>query len=357
MDFSPTKHEDDVTHPAAPKQAVESNVVRLLGVLVRGRWPLVLLPIAAFVACFVLTRWRMTYSAETILRPQNTAQGTNRIGGLAAQFGVALPGVALGDPVRFQASVLQSRGVLGPVVVAPYAVAKAFGSTDSTRGTLLDLLDIRGRTTEDRELRGMERLKTMMWLQADPVTGLITLRVTTRWPELSLAVTQKLIEALNVSNRVRQQSAAETEARFAGDRLTVERAALDTAETRVERFLKENREYRNSPALVLQYDRLQRRIDLTQQVVVSLAQSYEQARIDAARDIPIVSVVDAPDGSVKEAGRPVRDGVVWALVGLALVTLVLLARDAIERAREGNPDSTAAVLAEMQAFVSLKRRS
>ncbi len=252
---------------------------------------------------------------------------------------MALPGVALGDPVRFQASVLQSRAVLGPVVAAHYAVARTLGSADSTRGSLLDILDVHGRSSEERDLRGMERLKTLMWLQADPVTGLITLRVTTRWPELSMALTQKLIESLNVSNMVRQQSAAETEARFSGDCIGGQSApALATAETKLEEFLKENREYRNSPGLVLQYGRVERRIDLMQQVVVSLAQSYEQSRIEAARDIPIVSVVDAPDGSAKEAGRPVRDGAVWALCALALVTLVLLARDAVERAREGDLD-------------------
>ena len=344
-----------MTSRGDPRQPAESSVLRLLRVLMRGRWPLILLPIAAFVTCFVLTHVRMVYSAEATLRPQGTSQNANRLGGIAAQFGVALPNVSLGDPVRFQASVFKTRAVLGPVVAAQYAVAKSRGSTDSTRGTFLDLLDIEGRTPADRTLRGMERLKTLMWLETDAVTGLITLRVTTRWPELSLALTQRLLDALNVANSTRQQIAAEAEAHFAADRLAHERTILETAEDDLEQFLKQNRSYQSSPSLVLRYGRMQRRIDLTQSVVASLAQSYEQARIDAARDTPVVGVVDKPDGSVKEAGRPVRDGAVWALTALGLVLLGLLGRDAIERAREHRPAEVSAILAELRGVLSLKR--
>jgi uncharacterized protein involved in exopolysaccharide biosynthesis len=344
-----------VTPTSDPRQPAESSVLRLLRVLVRGRLPLILFPIAAFVTCFVLTHWRMLYSAEAILRPQGTSQNANRLGGIAAQFGVALPNVSLGDPVRFQASLFKTRAVLGPVVTAQYAVATTSGSADSTRGTLLDLLNIKGRTSEDRTLRGMERLKTLMWLETDAVTGLITVRVTTRWPELSLALTQRLLEALNVANSARQQAAAEAEARFAADRLAHERAILETAEDDLEQFLKQNHQYQSSPSLVLQYGRLQRRIDVTQSVVSSLAQSYEQARIDAARDTPVVGVVDPPEGSVKEAGRPVRDGAVWALTALGLVLVFLLGRDTIERARDRQPEETSAVFAELRGAFSVRR--
>lgn len=324
-----------MTVSAQTSSAAESAILRLLGILVRGRRPLVLWTVVAFVAGFVVVRSRMTYSAETVLRPQSQSQGNSRISGLAATFGVSLANVAIGDPLRFQASVLESRGVLDPIVLAQYTVAKSAGSSDSVHGTFLDLYDVKGHSPDERTLRGVERLKTLIWVQVDAATGLINLRVTTRWPEMSLALSEKLINGLNNSNRVRQQAAAEAEARFSGDRLAVERSALDSAEGEQERFLRENREYRNSPTLALQFGRLQRRVDLAQQVVISLAQSYEQSRIDAARDTPFITIIDSPDGSLKEASHPVRDGVVWALVAFALVYLVLLGRDAVERAASG----------------------
>jgi len=310
---------------------MESPATLFLRVLVRGRLPLALWTIVAFVASYGIVSWRMTYSAEAVLRPQSPNNGNARLSGIAASFGVSLSNVAVGDPLRFQASVLGSRGVLEPVVLAQYTVAKAPGSADSVRATFLDLYNIKASSSEDRTLRGIERLQLLTWVQVDPNTGLINLRVTSRWPELSLALSDKLIDGLNTSNRLRQQAAAEAEARFAGDRLTIERAALDTAEAAQEQFLRENREYRNSPALALQFGRLQRRIDLAQQVVVSLAQSYEQARIDAARDTPFITIIDRPEGSLKRASHPARDGVVWALAAFSVVFLVLLARDAAER--------------------------
>lgn len=337
-----------MTVSAQTTSAGESAALRILRILVRGWRPIALWMAAAFVASFAIVRWQMTYSAEAVLRPQSNSQGNSRISGLAATFGVSLSNVVIGDPLRFQASVLESRGVLDPIVLAQYTVAKAAGSPDSIHGTLLDLYDVKGHSPEDRTLRGVERLKLLTWVQVDAATGLINLRVTTRWPELSLAITRKLIEGLNNSNRIRQQAAAEAEARFAADRLTVERAALDSAEAEQEVFLRENREYRNSPALSLQFARLQRKVDLAQQVVVSLAQSYEQSRIDAARDTPFITIIDSPDGSVKQAGHPVRDGVVWALVAFGVVFLVLLARDAAQRAIAGGAGG---ILGELRSLI------
>jgi uncharacterized protein involved in exopolysaccharide biosynthesis len=292
----------------------------------------------------------MTYTAESVLRPQSQSNENNRLSGLAATFGVSLSSVAIGDPLRFQASVLQSRSVLEPVVLAQYEVANAPGSRDSTRGNLLDLLDIKGRSPNDRTLHGIDQLKLLMWVQVDPTSGLITLRVTTPWPALSLAVNKRLIEGLNTSNRERQQAAAESQAKFSGDRLAVEHTALDSAEDAQERFLRDNREYRNSPSLVLQFGRLQRRIDLLQQVVVSLAQSYEQSRIDAARDTPFITIIDSPEGSIKQASHPVRDGVVWALSAFFLLFLTLLARDAVERAMSSRSEVVVAMMAELRSL-------
>lgn len=345
-----------MTATHTPPSAPESVVLRFLRVLARGSRSLILLPIAAFIISFVVIRWHMTYSAEAELRPEGASQGANRLGSIAAQFGVVLPNAPVGDPLRFQARLFETRAVLAPVVTADYAVATATGSADSVRGSFLDILQVTGPTDEARTLRGIDALKKRIDVQTDATTGLITFRVTTRWPELSLAIAQQMITVLEAVNNAQQQTAAEAEARFAAGRLAHERAVLDTAENSLATFLSQNRQYQSSPALVLEYSRLQRHIELAQAVVTSLAQAYEQSRIDAARDTPVLGVVDRPEGSVREAARPIRDSVIWAIVTFGAVLLLLLCRDAVRQASEHRQGEMHGILTELRDAFALKRR-
>ncbi len=320
----------------------------VLRLVARGRLLLLVLPILTFIGVFLYIRWHMPYSAEMVLRPQGGSQQQGRLNGLAAQFGVVLPGAAAGDPIRFHSQLITSREVLTPVVIATYQVAKSAGSSDSVRGNLLDLLRIQGATPVDRQRRGIERLRQMIAVGPDLQAALIGVRVTSAWPELSLAISQRLIESLNDANISRQQVSAEAELKFVGDRVSSARAQLDSAERRLEGFMLQNRQYANSPALTLEHDRVMRLLDLRQQVYVTLSQSYEQARLDAVRDTPTIVVVDRPEGSVKEAGRPVRDGAVWAVTVAGMVLLFLLARDALTRFRMARPNEYAAALSELR---------
>ena len=64
------------------------------------------------------------------------------------------------------------------------------------------------------------------------------------------------------------------------------------AEARVAEFVRGNREYRISPELMFELDRLQRVVQLQQQVLVSLAQSREQALSREMPSAPSLTVVE-----------------------------------------------------------------
>ena len=61
----------------------------------------------------------------------------------------------------------------------------------------------------------------------------------------------------------------------------------------MQQFLQTNRQL-GSPALTFQRDRLQREVQLQQQVVTSLAQQYEENRIREVRDTPVITVIEPP---------------------------------------------------------------
>src|SRR2546428_650042 len=95
---------------------------------------------------------------------------------------------------------------------------------------------------------------------------------------------------VNTFNLERRQSRAAQEKRFVETRRTEARDELQVAEDRLKSFLERNRDYRNSPQLVFDQERLAREVALRQQLLTSLSQAYEQARIDEVRDTPVITV-------------------------------------------------------------------
>jgi hypothetical protein len=85
--------------------------------------------------------------------------------------------------------------------------------------------------------------------------------------------------------------------------------------------------------------RLQRQVDLRQQVYVALAQSYEQARIDEVRTTPVVTVVEAPETFVQRApGNVITVGILALIVGLVLAAAWAFLADILRRQRELHPE-------------------
>jgi uncharacterized protein involved in exopolysaccharide biosynthesis len=250
--------------------------------------------------------------------------------------------------VRFYAELLQSREVLGQAVVLPVSVATRRGGTDSLHGSFLDLYRVKGVDSADRAWRGREKLRALMNVTTDREAGFVRLKLVTKWPDLSLQLGRQVLALTSAASISKQQGQAVAERTFVEARMRDTEAALEDAERNLERFLTQNRLYQNSPLLTLQFGRLQRRVELRQQVFVALAQAYEQARIDEVRDTPVLMVVDGVEGSLRSARRASRDALLWMIVGGGFGFLVVLALDGLRRFREEHPERVEAVVAEVR---------
>ena len=123
---------------------------------------------------------------------------------------------------------------------------------------------------------------------------------------------------------------------------------LRAAEQGLEDFLVRNRQYQNSPSLTFEANRLQRRIDLAQQVYTGLVQAYEQARIAEVRNTPVTTIIDKPEGSAQPSIRLRTLVILGVVVGMILAGLIAFAADYARRAKEENPTA-------YQEFASLRR--
>lgn len=287
------------------------------------------------------------YEAHSSFLPQVTSGALSRYAGLASQLGLSGAGVAqAGETVEFYADLLNSRNLLEKTVQVPYSVA-----VDETLVTadLLQLWEIEGDTERNRLQETVAELRRRISVDRNLNTGVVQVKVQAESPELAEQITRTLIDLLSEYNLERRQSQAAAERVFAEARSAEVRQELLEVEQQLQRFLEENRTYQSSPQLVFQAARLQRRLDVQQQLYLSLVQNVEQARLEEVRNTPVITVVDPPEGSAEPLGRSAGLKVLLALaVGLIIAVGVALLLEQTRQRREENPD-------EFAEFDSLRR--
>jgi uncharacterized protein involved in exopolysaccharide biosynthesis len=167
--------------------------------------------------------------------------------------------------------------------------------------------------------------------------------------DLAEQVNRLLLDLLNRFNLITRQSQASAERKFTEHRLEQVRGELNQAEDVLRSFNQRNREIRNSPELSLQQDRLTREVGLRQQVYSTLAQAYEQAKIEEVRDTPALTVLQTPEIPVKPDSRYIIYLVLGALIlGAILGLLIAMAREALSNAKRLGG-------AELEEFEQLRR--
>ena len=320
--------------------ADEVSLVSLANVVLRHLLLVVLattLAVAVTVAT-LLTRPRTYRSTATFV--EHSRRPAGGAAGLAAQLGLNLPGADAGGP-QFYVDLLDSRTVLAPLVDAPYR-----GPGGPTR--LVDVYRAPGRTAALRREAAIDRLGRDVSASVAPQTGVVTLDVNAPSADLAAQIATSALRLVNEFNLQRRQTQAGAELRFAEARLVEARAELRRAEARLETFLEQNRMPTNAPALRLAYDQLSREVDFRQQIYTTLGQAHEQARIDAVRDTPVITVIEQPEAPVRP--RP-RGLIQWASVALLVG---LLAGVAGAFVREYVRRTTAASGPELDEFRVLR---
>jgi len=286
---------------------------------------LVALPLAVGVITLAILLFRgQRYSADSTLRPQMSESNQSRLAGLAAQFGLQVPGMTLGDPVKLYSELAASRQILTKVLLTTYTIPNRDGG-DSLRGTLVDFWDLPAKTSDDINRKALGKLRKRILVSSNREAGLVYIRTVSGSPELSVAINRRLLDLLDESSKQRRQTQASAEREFLQARLKQAGEELEAAETAQKTFLARNRRYQEAPFLQLEFADLQRRVELKSQVYTSLSQSYEQARLDEVRNTPLLVLVDAPEGSARRYGSIPRDTVIWMLVGLAAAVFMVLA--------------------------------
>lgn len=280
---------------AVPADEEQMSFAAILAVLLRHRRVMVGLPaLGAVLWLVVLLVLPKDYTSHTAFTPSSTSPQLSQLTGLAAQFGVNVPlGGETNESSSFYASLLKSRALLGAAVETSYTFpTSADSDADTLSGELVEIWGEEGRNRGVQVDKAVEKLQGRLSIGTDASTGLVTLDVTTHWSALSRDVAQRIVALVNDFNLQSRQSQATAERRFLERRISQARADLRAIEDSTQIFLEHNRSYQDSPELQFKYDRYQRRIGLQQQVVMTLAQSLEKAKVDEVRNTPVITIVE-----------------------------------------------------------------
>jgi len=262
---------------------------------------------------------RRAYTTHASFIPQS-GRGGSSLSGIALQLGLSgVSGEAAQSP-QFYVDLLRSRSLLRSVVEKRYTVA---GDGRPQAGTLADHFKIDDERTEVKIDRAVLQLQRLIKAGAAQRTGVVYFSVSTNDPRLSFLISKQLLEEVNSFNLEKRQSQAIAERVFVEQRLGQVGAELRQMENALQSFLQENREIRNSPRLLLEEERLQRLVVLRQSVYNTLATEYEQAKLGALRDTPVITVIETPRAAPIPDPRRWGEILVTSIVGGLVLGLAL----------------------------------
>jgi tyrosine-protein kinase Etk/Wzc len=328
----------------------EISMFALGTTVLRNRWRIIAWMV---VGGILATAWAFlkapVYTASASFAPQVQNSDASRTGmaTIAGQFGLALsPGNQTTSP-EFYASLLKSRVLLETIARDTLVVPEEGGR----KVAMLDLMTIPKGPQKLREEKATKRLREIVESSVVRTTGVVQLSVMTRWPSVSLAIANALVGGVNEYNQRSRQGQAAAERKFLEGRVAVASGDLRLSEDRLEEFLRNNREFRASPDLTVQYERMQRDVSFRQQVFTSLTQSYEEARMREVRDTPLITVIEPPAVPALPESRGVVKHILLGIVlaGFFAVVFIVVSESFTRRSNAGGAD--AAVFARAVAEV------
>jgi uncharacterized protein involved in exopolysaccharide biosynthesis len=264
------------------------------------RWRLIalvvgLMFVAATLAVMLIppiyqTRVSFVANITTGSRLPTGALGAGPLAGLATQLGAA-SGADPSESPNFYVELIRSRELLTRLLQSNFRDPRGASPADSAR--LIDILRLRGSDPQRRMEKGVKKMSKSIDGSFDILTSMVSLNVSARWPELSSAIANRAIELVSSFNSEQRVSRVRSKRIFLETRVAKARADMDAAENRLRQFNEQNRSWRSAPGLVFEEQHLQREMDRTADLYLTLQRQYENTLLDEVNDAARITVVDA----------------------------------------------------------------
>jgi uncharacterized protein involved in exopolysaccharide biosynthesis len=319
------------------------SVTKVVNAVLRRRLLLIWLPLSLMVLVMVITLLTPpSYTARASFTPQQADAAQSALAGLIGQTGLPIGRVMGAQSPDFYAELLESRELLRSLATTEYTVSLERRDrllrkhTETVTGDLTVLLEIESEAPEQAREAAVERVRNLMAVTVSRASGIVSMRVSTPSPSLSAAILERTLELVQQFNTQARQTRAAAERRFIEGRLEETREEMLAAENALQQFLDQNRAFQQSPQLTFEYDRLHRESVRRQELFASLAQAFEQARIDEVRNTPVVTVIEHPvEPAFRDRRMLLIKGFLALVVGFLVAGMFALLGELVVNGRRG----------------------
>lgn len=330
--------------PTLPPEENDISVLDIFATIIENsRWVIGATVLGLLIALGAALMRERSFEATALIASSSSGGAESQLAGLASQFGmgniVPTRGGGISATPDLLVQVGESPALLERLLDDTVTVDKQSGPR-----TFLELMTpeegrVVGSATQARRNRAVEALAGRITLNKTKPNNLIAVSATSKSAVLSFAMTRAVIHELNQFMLDLGRSQASEEARFVRQRMIERDHALRLAEDRLASFLSANREFRSSPQLTFEFERLQRAVNLHQAVLVGLTQANEEAGVREVRDTPVLVTIEPPrvplEAQPRKRAATMKLGLASGfLVGIFLALLAA----GLKRSREsGNP--------------------
>ena len=248
---------------------------------------------------------KVSFFSETVfvstskIMSSSTSSSLSQAAGIAAQFGISLP-TGQSDTKWVYPEIIRSRTLARSVIKEKFDTIE-FGQ----QKTLLQILTYGNNKKEvgmdTLEIQAVDALLSRISVLEDLGSGIYTLRVEASEPELAASINEEIINKLDAHQRQYNKSRTSEARKFIEERINSTESELQIAEEKLKTFRDRNRRIENSPALLLEQQRLDREVAVLTGVYTTLKQQLETTKIEEVKDSEYVLVVDKPEVPLKRS--------------------------------------------------------
>jgi len=231
------------------------------------------------------------YVSSAKIMSSGGGSSTSQLQGLAAQFGVSVPGGS-GSAQWVYPEILKSRTLAKSVLKRKFDTNK-YGPQKS----LLQILTYGNEeptvSIDTLEIHGANAFIGMIEIQSEG--SFYELSISTFEPQFAADLCAALIEELDKHQRGYKTEKVKETRQFIEGRIVEVQKELEGAEEDLKVFRDRNRQIGQSPALLLEQQRLTRETSVLTGVFTTLKQQLEMTKIEEVKESALVQVLDPPE--------------------------------------------------------------
>ncbi|HHI02715.1 MAG TPA: hypothetical protein ENL22_04265 [candidate division Zixibacteria bacterium] len=285
---------------------------------------IVAMTMTGLILCLVSDKYR---SQATIL-PSGKTENLSLLKEMAGLAGFGIEGNESSSVLY--PDILSSRQIKEAVINYRYS----FGNPVQTEMTLKEYFD----TSVNEHL--LRKLESITSIDLDKSTGLITISVETKYPELSQAIVRRYLAELEDYNMYRRRSSARERVVYLERELAQRETELRQAEDDLEQYQMANRNWNmtSDPEILSNLNRKKREIMAKSETYLFLRNQYDLAKLEVQKDIPIVRVLDNPSlPLVKSGPQRLLITLLSGAIGVGIMSLFLIILCIFRNSREAVP--------------------